>query len=532
MRLVLLSLFLASTSMAQPTPSEPRAPQDGATGVVTLLHTNDFHGRTGPITVTSEDATAQADDPGGPPQPFGRTGEIGGFAAQATVVARLREELGADRTVLVHAGDAFSDDLLANLTEGEAVVRLMNRLGYAFMALGNHDFDYGVARTRALQEIADFPMRGANVIDEATGEPFLGDPTLVVDRGGLRVGLLALGYPNTEWTASPEAVRGLRFTSGVEAARGAVTALRERADLVVVVSHQGTTVDRVLAREVPGIDVILGGHSHNLIVPPERVGNTWITEARSDGLDVGQIDVTVRDGRVVGVEQTVYALWSDRVAPDASVAALVDSLRAPHRARLDEVLATAEEAVPREYKTESPFDRLVGDVLRAETGAAVALLPGVGYGVTLGPGPVTREALYTLLPHPATLVTVELTGAQILQVLEQSAANLAPASPERTVGGLVQSSGLGYTMDLGRPLGTRVSDVLVEGEPLDPARWYRVATHSGVLAGTHRYEAVGQGRCVERSDRRVTDLVEAHLIQAGTVRAPATGGVTVRHAAP
>ena len=520
MRLALLAVLLA----AAPAIGQP----SGRSGSVTLLHTNDFHGRHAPVRISAPDATAQTGDRGGRPQAFERTGTMGGFAAQAALVGRVRRERGADAVALVHAGDTFSDDLLGTLTGGTAVVELMNRLGYDFMALGNHDFDFGADRTRELQALADFPMRGANVLDEATGEPFLGDPTLVLERGGLRVGLLALGYPNTPWTASPKDIRGLRFTSGIEAAREHVPRLREAADLVVVVSHQGTAVDRLLAREVEGIDLILGGHSHNRIEPPERVGGTWITEALSNGLYVAQLDVTVEDGRVAGVEQTLHALWHDRVEPDAEVAALVDALRAPHRERLTEVLATAAAPVPRDYKSESAFDVLVGDVLREETGAEVAVLPGVGYGLTLGPGPVTQEALHALLPHPATLVTVEMTGAQILQVLEQSAANLAPASPENVVGGLVQTSGLSYTMDLGRPLGTRVSDVLVGTEALDPARWYRVATHSGVLAGTHRYQAVSQGRAVERHAVEVRDLVERSLRRAGTVGPPALGHVTLR----
>ncbi len=162
--------------------------------------------------------------------------------------------------LLLHGGDAFGDDLLANLTKGEATIRLMNALGFQFLALGNHDFDYGADRTRELQGIAEFPMRGANITD-ASGSPFLGEPAQVSEVAGARVAVLALAYHNTEQTGSRDNVRGLTFGSGIDAARRWVAALRGRADVVVVLSHQGSKVDRDLARAMPDIDVIVGAHS-------------------------------------------------------------------------------------------------------------------------------------------------------------------------------------------------------------------------------------------------------------------------------
>jgi 5'-nucleotidase / UDP-sugar diphosphatase len=230
-----------------------------STRTVTILHTNDFHGRHQAVRVIKGNATAQTGDPGRDWDEFEREGLAGGFPALATAVNRFREQRGAENVVLVDAGDAFGDDLLGNLTEGEAVVRLMNTTGYQMMALGNHDFDYGKERTRALQEIAAFPMRGANVILRESGKPFLGDPTLIVEAGGARIGFLLLGYHNTAQTGNPKNLAGLAFESGVDAARRHVPGLSQRADVVVVVSHQGTAMDRVLAQEVAGIDVIIGG---------------------------------------------------------------------------------------------------------------------------------------------------------------------------------------------------------------------------------------------------------------------------------
>lgn len=494
-----------------------------ASGTFVILHTNDFHGRHQGFQAQAEDATSQTDDPGEPDTyRFGRTAEVGGLARLATVVTQAREQ-HPDAVLLLHAGDTFSDDLLGNLTKGAAVIELMNSLGFDFMALGNHDFDYGPERTRELQDLARFPMRAANITDADSGEPVLGDPTLVLRRGDVRVGLLAMGYTHTPWTASKDNVRGLKFGSALDAARKYVPRLREEADVVVVVSHLGTKGDEVLAREVPGIDIIVGGHSHDHLVPPKQVGQTWIVQALSDAAEYGQVEVRVEGGKIRDLKAQVNTLWADQVSEDPAVARQVDELRQPHRERLEEVLFTAAKPIARDYKSESAFDKLVAEILRQRAGADVAMLPGVGYGLTLGPGPVTREALYTLLAHPAKLATVTLTGAQILETLQQSATNQKPENPLDTVGGLLQSAGLSWTVDLTKPVGERVRDVRIAGKPIEPKAEYRVATHSGMLEGIHRYDAFAKGKDIQRTETKVVDAVEEALRGKQDVQPPPLG---------
>lgn len=235
--------------------------------------------------------------------------------------------------LLVDGGDTFSDDLLGNLTRGEAVIRLMNAVGYQFMALGNHDFDYGFERTSEISRIARFPMRGANIVERATGQPVFGDPTLSATVGGVHVGLLALGYHNTHLTGDRDNTRALAFTSGIEAARRLVSELRRRAEAVVVVSHQGAKVDRKLLEEVDGIDLVVGAHSHDLIAPPERVGGGFLVQALSDGAMLGEVTLSLRDGRVVAAEGIVHALWAGDLLGLSTEIVGVQAAGAPSYAR-------------------------------------------------------------------------------------------------------------------------------------------------------------------------------------------------------
>ena len=492
-----------------------------------ILHTNDMHGRYRPIKIIKGSATSQTGDPGRTWDEFDREGTVGGFAALATAVKRIRLERGPDNVLLVDGGDTFSDDLLGNLTRGEAVIRLMNSVGYQLMALGNHDYDFGSERTRELDEIANFPMRAANVVDVKTGQPFLGDPTIVFQAAGIRVGFLTLTYHNTGFTGNPKNYEGLEFKDGIEAVRRYLPDLRERSDLVVVLSHLGSAMDRVLAREVPEMDIIIGAHSHDRI-SNERIGDVTLVQAVSDNSVLGEIEVSLHGTQITKVKSRLHTLWLEEFPEDEEIVRQVAALRTPYQDILEEVIATAAEPIGRNYRSESPFDKLVGEIICAETGAEIAFMPGVGYGVTLHPGAITREALYTLIPHPAKLVTMQLTGDRVLEILEQCATNQVPGDPRLIVGGLVQTAGLRWSVDFAQPSGSRVSDVYVRNEALLKDKSYLIGTNAGMAGGLHRYTAFAKGQDVVVHDLQVNELVEKAFAKMGTVRSPALGDITLR----
>ncbi|MHB1398212.1 MAG: bifunctional metallophosphatase/5'-nucleotidase [Trichloromonadaceae bacterium] len=494
---------------------------------LTILHTNDMHGRYRPISTIKGSSTSQTGDPGRTWDEFEREGSAGGFASLATAVKRIRLERGADNVLLVDGGDTFSDDLLGNLTRGEAVIRLMNSLGYQLMALGNHDYDYGSERTRELDQIANFPMRAANVVEVKTGQPFLGDPTMVFEAAGIRVGFLTLTYHNTGQTGSLKNYEGLEFQDGIDAVRKYLPDLRKRADLVVVLSHLGSAMDRVLAREVPEMDIIIGAHSHDRIAN-ERIGDITLVQAVSDNSVLGEIVVGLDGTQITNIKSLLHTLWLEESPEDQEIARQVEALRAPYKNTLEEVIAIAEEPIGRNYRSESPFDKLVGEIICAETGAEIAFMPGVGYGVTLQPGAITREALYTLVPHPAKLVTMRLTGEDILEILEQCATNQDPGDPRLIVGGLVQTAGLRWSVDFTQPSGSRVAAVFVRGEAIQKDKSYRIGTNAGMARGLHRYTAFTKGQEVVIHNLQVNELVEKAFAKMGTVRAPRLGDITLQ----
>ena len=167
------------------------------------------------------------------------------------------------------------------------------------------------------------------------------------------------------------------------------------------------------------------------------------------------------------------------------------------------------------------------DRRREFAGADVSLLPGLGFGTTIRRGPITREMIFALFPHPSKVVRLTLSGAQLLATLEQSATNLRPVDDLDRVGGLLQTSGVQWTLDLTKPVGARVSAVTVAGIPLDPARTYRVVTNGGILQGTHRYTAVGSGTSIERMPNDVSDVLVDAFRRRRVVHAPSQGDITL-----
>lgn len=488
---------------------------------IIILHTNDSHGRIFPVNVTTEDATSQMADPGESMMKPDRKGEIGGFAALATVVKQVREQAGAGNVLLVDGGDSFSDNMLAKLTKGEANIILMNMLGYEFMSLGNHDFDFGPERTMELQKIARFPMRGANVTDSATNQPFIGEPYLVVKKNGLNLGLIAVGYRNTHLTTGKKNVKGIKFSDSRDNIRRYIDILKGKADVIIVVSHEGLEHDKKLASENPDINIIIGGHSHDATASAEKVGNTWIVQAFSHSMAIG-ITTLNFSGKTLKVNTRIKWLWHDEVKPDREFTDRINELSEPHQEKMYEIIGRTATPIPRNYKSGSAFDFLVGNILIKETGSEAALLPGVGYGLTINQGEIRRMDICSLLPHDSKVLTMELSGEQIRKVLEKSAENQEPDDPGKKVGGLIQTAGISWTADLNKNVGSRVTNIRVGEKPVVPGRYYRIVTHSGMLEGLHGYDELSKGRNIKKTNIGLSDIVESYLKKSGEVSAPVT----------
>lgn len=430
---------------------------------ITLLHVNDFHGRLLPA-------------------------PTGGAALLAGRIRQERER-NPGGTVLLSAGDMFQGTPVSNLFRGAPVVEIMNALAFDAMALGNHEFDWGQDVLKGLAAKAAFPFLSATAVDYAgcTVPGVL--PYAFLERKGIRIAVVGVSTPDTPYTTKREHVEGLTFPDPAAALPELIRRVRsEGAHVVVVLSHLGFDEDRKLASSVPGIDAIVGGHSHTAVTTPVRVGGTVVAQAGSHGMYLGvvQLEVDARDRKVAFREEGSGLLPVSAAAgpADPEISRIADGYHARLAGEFRKAVGSSDADLVRDYRRESNVGNLIADAMRAATGADAAFMNAGGIRADLPKGEITLEQVYTVLPFENTLLTVGLTGERILSALEKSSA---------LDSGMLQVSGIRMRIDLSRPAGSRASEVRIGGNPLDPAKRYRVALHDFLASGGDRFDAFREG---------------------------------------
>lgn len=515
------------------------------TGNVTLVHITDIHAQLKPVYfrepsinigvgrqagepphVTGADFLELYDIAPGSPEAYALTyedfvalareyGRMGGLDRVATVLKRIRAE--RPEALLLDGGDSWQGSLTALRTDGHDMVDVMNALGPDAMT-AHWEFTLGIDRVREIVDSLPFPFLGANIFDATWDEPAF-DPVAYFERGGTKIAVIGQAFPYTPIANPGWMFPDLSFGIREERVQQVVDDARAQgAELVVLLSHNGFDVDRKMAGRVQGIDVILAGHTHDALPEPVVVGETLVIASGSNGKFVSRVDLDVRDGGVKGWAHRLIPIFSDAIAPDPEVAALIDGVRKPYEAELAEVLGQTESLLYRRGNFNGTLDDLICQALLEEREAEIALSPGFRWGTSLLPGQdITREDLFnaTALTYPAAYRT-PMTGAMLHAILEDVADNLFNPDPYYQQGGdMVRVGGMGYRIDVSAPMGSRISDMtmLSTGEPIDPAKDYVVAGWASVNEGTE--------------GPPIWEVCESHIRRAGTVRVPANDTVKV-----
>jgi sulfur-oxidizing protein SoxB len=487
-------------------------------GNVTLLHVTDVHGQLMPVHFREPSANIGVGEARGqPPHIAGRDfltrfgipersaaayaltsedfsalaqgyGRIGGLDRLATAVKAARAQRGEDKVLLLDGGDTWQGSLGANRTRGQDMADCFKLLKPDAMT-GHWEFTYGTDRVKELADSLGFPFLAQNIRDTEWQEPVFPAYKLF-EKGGVKIAVLGQAFPytpvaNPRWMI-PTWSFGIReddLRANVEKAR------REGAQLIVLLSHNGFDVDRKLAARVAGIDVILTGHTHDALPEVVRVGKTLLIASGSHGKFLSRLDLDVQGGTVKDVRYRLIPLFADAIAPDAEMAAAIAKARAPFATELAREVGRAESLLYRRGNFAGTFDDLICAAIMEERDAEIALSPGFRWGTSVLPGAqITVEDI-----HNATAITypqvyrMSMTGARLKEILEDVADNLFNPDPYYQQGGdMVRCGGLGYTIDIGKPMGSRISGLthLKSGQPIDAARDYTVAGWASVNEGT------------------------------------------------
>ncbi len=519
-------------------PTTPCPPPGQGSFPLTILHTNDVHAHLESILPSGQECTPQAKAEGAC---------LGGVARLATAIKDRRAR--DNNVLLLDAGDWFQGSPAYSLFKDKVIRDVTALLGYQAMAPGNHEFDDGPAVLASFIKGVPFPVVACNL--DASAEPALAGliaPYAILDVGGRKVGVAGVANEDTATLSSPGP--NVRFTEADAPLRRAVEELsRSGVNIIVVLSHAGFDQDKALAATIPGLDVIVGGHSHLLLAngAPDAVGpyplrisgpggdTVCVVTVGCWGKYLGRLETRFdAQGRLV--EASGEAMPMDAgIADDPAMAAVTAS----YEARLGPFLAAGAGTLA----TDLPLTRaecrggecLIGDMAAdamldaaARYGTRAAFLNGGSIRAGLAAGPVTRRDLLTAFPFGNTLAVCEIMGADLLAALEHGVSQAHDPQASGT-GRFPQVAGLRYAFDPSREAGSRILSAEMRGKdgkyaPVDPATTYAVAVSDYLLRGGDGYAVFKDRTKNVRFDGRTMDEIVAGFLGARSPLAVALDG--------
>ncbi|MCH2163809.1 MAG: 5'-nucleotidase C-terminal domain-containing protein [Marinovum sp.] len=452
-----------------------------------ILHTNDIHSRV--ESINKYDSTCNADS-----EAEGKC--FGGVARIKTAVDMKRAELG-DNVVVLDAGDPFQGSLFYTTYKGAAEAEFMQAIRYDAMAVGNHEFDDGPEGLAGFIDAVSFPVVSGNL--DVSQSNVLKDKVLnhvVLDVAGEKVGIISALAVDTVETSSPGP--SVIFHDEIESLKADVAALEaEGVSKIIALTHVGLPKDLDIAAAVPGIDVVVGGHSHSKMegdAYPTMVGDTAVVQAYAYSKYLGHLAVTFDDAGVVASAEGAPMLLDASVAPDAAMLARVSEMGAPIEELKARVVAETTGAIDGDRAVcrtqECPMGNLVADAMLdrvKDQGVQIAIQNGGGLRASIDAGEVTMGEVLTVLPFQNTLATFQLKGSDVVAALENGVSQI-----EEVKGRFPQVSGLKYSFDVSKPAGDRVSDVMVmDGgsfSAIDMEKVYGVVSNNYMRGGGDGYD--------------------------------------------
>ncbi|WP_433617419.1 5'-nucleotidase C-terminal domain-containing protein [Paenibacillus cellulositrophicus] len=441
---------------------EPSAPSGKH---ITILHTNDMHGR-------AVEASPEM-----------------GFAKVTGIFNQYRSK--NPDTLVLDAGDAVHGTPFATLVQGESIVKVMNEMGYDAMVPGNHEFNYGWKHLVELSKELKFPMLSANVIQSDGTTLF--KPYIIKEVDGVKFGIIGLSTPETAYKTNPTNVTGLKFADPSAEAKKWVNEIRGQVDVVVVVGHLGqdkSSVDTSLkvVKEVPGIDIFIDGHSHTVLENGLMAdNNTLIASAGEYTKYVGVVDLWVDNHKVVKKEATLIdEKEAADIKADPKVADLVASIQKEQepilKEKVGETPVKLEGSREKARTGETNLGDLLADAMRDVSQSDVAITNGGGIRASIEAGTITKGDIVTVLPFGNQIVQLKVKGSDIKAALENGVSDYPQSK-----GGFSQVSGVTFKIDTSKPKGSRVHSVKIGDKALDPNATYSLATNDFMAVGGDEY---------------------------------------------
>jgi len=452
----------ASEALGAARPAQREETRGRNSGRITLLQINDAHGYL---------EQHQEWFPGTHGKPVFRP--AGGYSRIATLVKQIKEETQG-RVLFLDNGDTFYGTYPVGQSRGQALIPILQQLGFHAMT-AHWDFAYGPARLKELASQLPYPLLAINIYDKETGQ-LVYEPYTVVNVAGLKIGVIGIASNLVDKTMPASFSEGLRFTLGRDELPGFISEVRaKRVDLLVVLSHLGFPQDTRLLSEVPGVDVLLSGHTHDRLYQPVLHGGALVIQSGCQGSFLGRLDLEIREGKITDYTHKLIDVAAT-IAPDPATEALVKQAIAPYAAELEREVGELASGLDRDTCLEATMDNFLLAAIRDAAGTELALTHGWRWGAPIPAGKVTMNDLYNIIPLTVPISTVDLTGAELKELLEDNLEATFSANPFQQQGGYVKRClGLTAYIRVQNPTGTRLTRLLVGEKDVEPDRLYSTA---------------------------------------------------------
>lgn len=457
---------------------------------VTLIYTNDLHAHVEPYKV-----------------PWIADGkrDIGGWANITTLVKQEKEKNKA--TWFFDAGDYFTGPYISSMTKGKAIIDIMNTMPFDAVTMGNHEFDHGWDNTLLQLSQANFPIVQGNIFYQNSNKALWDKPYIIIEKDGVKIGVIGLhGVFAFDDTVSAAMRVGIEARDEIKWLQHYIDELKDKADLTVALIHEGvparqssqgsTDVRRALdkdiqtASRVTGLDVLITGHAHVGTPEPIKVGNTLILSTDSGGIDVGKLvlDYKEKPHHFAVKSFELKTIFADEWKPDPQTKQVIDGWNKKLNALVEQTVAQSPVELTRAYGESSSLGNLAADALLLAAGknTQLALTNSGGIRSEIPAGAISIGAIISAFPFSNELVTMDLTGKQLRSLMEHGAG--------LSNGVLQVSKGLEMKYDSSKPVGQRVTALTLNGNPIDDATVYHIATNSFLADGGDGFTAFTEGK--------------------------------------
>jgi len=471
---------------------------------LTILHINDWHSRI--ESNNKYESTCSAGD-----ETEGKC--FGGAARLVTAIADRRQALEGGNVLLLNGGDNFQGSLFYTTYKGAVEAEFLNQMKFDAMTVGNHEFDDGEEALVPFLDVIEFPVLSANVAASASSK--VGDrikPSMVIEVGGEKIGIVGAVTNDTPEIASPGP--NILIADDIKTITAEVEKLKaEGINKIIALTHVGYPRDKEMIAKIPGVDVVVGGHSHSLLSNtdekaegpyPTMIDNPEgyqvpVTQAASYSKYLGEFSVTFDDNGVVKEAKGDPILLDSSIIPDEGVLARIKELGAPIEELKTKIVSASTKDIDGSRDTcragECEMGNLVTDAMLdrvGDQGVTIAIQNGGGLRASIDSGEITMGEVLGVLPFQNTLATFELKGSDVVAALENGVSQV-----EEGAGRFAQVAGLRYTFDKAAEAGSRIVSVEVKKgdgfEPIDPEAVYSVATNNYMRGGGDGYSVFDSG---------------------------------------